>query len=93
MQIVKSTIVMFFVLVVIAPFSNCANPQGYYKCGGAIGNPGACWRYCKGESGNWCFTDPGLTCKGSSVGNPQGNCKGKKCYYSAAVNWGLVNSC
>lgn len=59
------------------------DPEGHKFCGDGAFYPNSCWRYCSGDSGDWCWTDEGVSCHSQTHGMPQGNCIGRDCYKSS----------
>lgn len=86
-------LVIIMITLALGPFVMCTDPYGEGACGGMLGWPTSCWRYCNGNSESWCWTDQGHSCSESSVGNSMGNCKGRKCYASKSIFAGLVDDC
>lgn len=59
-----------------------ANPTGVVHCGTNL-YPHSCWAYCSGFSGNWCWTDEGVTCHHERGTPPGAGCDGNRCYGSS----------
>lgn len=70
-----------------------ADGRGQIHCGDILGQPYACWRYCNGNSGTWCYTDMGHECDEVSLLYSGGTCKGKSCYWTDSKRYNYVPVC